>query len=311
MTQPVAPSHPDARIWMDGKLIPWEQATVHVLTHSLHYGTGVFEGVRAFAADRGSAIFRLQEHTDRMFRSAESIGMEIPYHKDEINQACIDTVRDSGLEAAYIRPICFYGANSLGLHAKNLFVHVVIAAWKWGNYLGSDSTRKGIRLYTSHIVRDRVNQPLNHSKICGNYVYSTAAVREAKEAGYDEALLLERDGRISEGSGENLFVVQDGILQTPQSGSALEGITRSTIMELAGEEGIKVEETRLERDALLTCDEAFFTGTAADVTPIRELDGHALGNGGCGPITARLRDRYHELVHGRDARHEDWLTYVR
>ena len=311
MTQPAtAPARPDARIWMDGALIPWAQATVHVLAHSLHYGSGVFEGVRAFATDRGPAIFRLGDHIDRMFLSAESVGMEIPHSPDALCRACVDTVRDSGLAAAYIRPICFYGDGGLGLHAQGLPVHAVVAAWEWGEYLGSNSTRDGIRLHTSKIVRDRINRPLNHSKICGNYIYSAVAVREARAAGCDEALLLERDGRVSEGSGENLFLVRDGALLTPELGSALDGITRRTIMELARAQGIEVRETRLDRDDVLQSDEAFFTGTAADVTPIRELDGHAIGAGGAGPVTGRLQRCYHDAVTGRDAARADWLTFV-
>ncbi|MCY4610298.1 MAG: branched-chain amino acid transaminase [Gammaproteobacteria bacterium] len=302
--------HPDAVIWLDNRMVPWAEATTHVLTHSLHYGSGVFEGLRAFATEQGPAIFRLQEHTDRLFASADCVGMTIPYSKEEINQACIDSVQKNQLETAYVRPICFYGAEGLGLHAKGLQVHAAVAAWEWGVYLGAEGLEQGIRVYTSSIIRDRVNAPLTSSKICGNYVYSAVATAQAKQAGYDEALLLEADGRISEGSGENLFVVRDGVLETPALGSALDGITRRTIIELARETNLEVRENRLVRDDLLHCEEAFFTGTAAEVTPIRELDGEAIGNGRRGPITTQLQQQYQDIVSGRSERHLHWLTFV-
>lgn len=302
--------HPDAVIWLDGRMVPWAEATTHVLTHSLHYGSGVFEGLRAFATEQGPAIFRLQEHTDRLFASADCVDMTIPHSREEINQACIDAVRKNQLETAYIRPICFYGAEGLGLHAKGLKVHTAVAAWEWGVYLGAEGLEQGIRVYTSSIIRDRVNAPLTSSKICGNYVYSAVATAQAKEAGYDEALLLEADGRISEGSGENLFIVHDGVLETPALGSALDGITRRTIIELARETNLEVRENRLTRDDLLRCEEAFFTGTAAEVTPIRELDGEAIGNGRRGPVTTRLQQQYQDIVGGRSERHLHWLTFA-
>ncbi len=302
--------HPDAVIWLDNRLVPWAEATTHVLTHSLHYGSGVFEGLRAFATERGPAIFRLQEHTDRLFTSAGCVDMTIPFSQEEVNQACIDVVRKNRLETAYIRPICFYGAEGLGLHAKGLEVHTAVAAWEWGAYLGVEGLERGIRVYTSSIIRDRVNSPLTSSKICGNYVYSAVATAQAKQAGYDEALLLEADGRISEGSGENLFIVRDGVLETPALGSALDGITRRTIIELAQEADLEVRENRLVRDDLLQCEEAFFTGTAADVTPIRELDGEAIGNGQRGPVTSQLQQQYQDIVSGRSERHLHWLTLV-
>lgn len=302
--------HPDAVIWLDNRMVPWAEATTHVLTHSLHYGSGIFEGLRAFATDQGPAIFRLQEHTDRLFTSADCVGMTVPYSREEINQACIDVVRENRLETAYIRPICFYGAEGLGLHAVGLQVHAAVAAWEWGVYLGAEGLEQGIRVYTSSIVRDRVNAPLTSSKICGNYVYSAVATAQAKEAGYDEALLLEADGRISEGSGENLFVVRDRVLETPALGSALDGITRRTIIELAREADLEVRENRLVRDDLLHCEEAFFTGTAAEVTPIRELDGEAIGDGRRGPVTARLQKQYQDIVSGRSERHLHWLTFA-
>ena len=236
--------------------------------------------------------------------------MTIPFSQEEVNQACIDVVQKNRLETAYIRPICFYGAEGLGLHAKGLEVHTAVAAWEWGAYLGVEGLERGIRVYTSSIIRDRVNSPLTSSKICGNYVYSAVATAQAKQAGYDEALLLEADGRISEGSGENLFIVRDGVLETPALGSALDGITRRTIIELAHEANLEVRENRLVRDDLLQCEEAFFTGTAADVTPIRELDGEAIGNGQRGPITSQLQQQYQDIVSGRSERHLHWLTFV-
>lgn len=301
----------DAVIWMDGRMVPWAEATTHVLTHSLHYGSGVFEGLRAFATEQGPAIFRLPEHTDRLFASAHGIAMTIPYSRDDINQACVDAVRANGLETAYVRPICFYGAEGLGLHAEGLQVHAAVAAWEWGVYLGTEGLEKGIRVFTSSIVRDRVNAPLTSSKICGNYVYSAVATAQAKQAGYDEALLLEADGRVSEGSGENLFVVRDGLLETPALGSALDGITRRTIIELAVEEGLEVRENRLTPEDVRHSAEAFFTGTAAEVTPIRELDGHPIGDGTRGPVTALLQQKYQDIVSGRSDRHRHWLTPVR
>ena len=302
--------HPDAVIWLDDRMVPWDEATTHVLTHSLHYGSGVFEGLRAFATERGPAIFRLQEHTDRLFASADCVDMTVPYSREEINQACIDVVRKNQLKTAYIRPICFYGAEGLGLHAKGLKVRTAVAAWEWGVYLGVEGLEQGIRVYTSSIIRDRVNAPLTSSKICGNYVYSAVATAQAKEAGYDEALLLEADGRISEGSGENLFIVRNGVLETPALGSALDGITRRTIIELARETDLEVRENRLVRDDLLQCEEAFFTGTAAEVTPIRELDGETIGNGQRGPVTTRLQQQYQDIVSGRSEHHLHWLTFV-
>ena len=302
--------NPDAVIWLDNRMVPWAEATTHVLTHSLHYGSGVFEGLRAFATEQGPAIFRLPEHTDRLFASADCVDMTIPYSREEINQACIDVVRKNQLETAYIRPICFYGAEGLGLHAKGLKVHTAVAAWEWGVYLGAEGLEQGIRVYTSSIIRDRVNAPLTSSKICGNYVYSAVATAQAKQAGYDEALLLEADGRISEGSGENLFIVRDGVLETPALGSALNGITRRTIIELAREANLEVRENRLIREDLLQCEEAFFTGTAAEVAPIRELDGEPIGNGQRGPITARLQKQYQDIVSGRSEHHLHWLTFA-
>ena len=304
-----APPHADARIWMDGRLRPWAEAQVHVLAHSLHYGSGVFEGLRAYATERGPALFRLRDHTERLLASAACVGMAVPCGAAEIDRACIETVRANRLRSAYVRPICFFG-NGFGLSAEGLRVHVAVAAWEWAAYLGAEGLERGIRVQTSDIVRDRVNQPLNRSKICGNYIYSTVATARAKAAGYDEALLLERDGRVSEGSGENLFLVRGGALATPAPGSALDGITRRTVLELAREDGLETVEARLTRADVLAADEAFFTGTAAEVTPIRELDGEAVGGGRRGPVTERLQRRYQDLVAGRCGTHPEWRTRV-
>jgi len=301
----------DGVIWFDGELVPWREAKVHVLTHTLHYGTGVFEGVRAYDADQGTSIYRLQDHTDRLYRSAHILGMNIPYEKEVLNEAQRQVVRDNNLQSAYIRPMCFFGAEGIGLRADNLQVHTMIAAWEWGAYLGSDALEQGIRIRTSSFTRHHVNITMCKAKANGNYMNSTLALQEALRDGYDEALLLDVDGFVAEGSGENIFIVRKGIIYTPELTSALEGITRETIMTLADEFGLEVREKRITRDEVYSADEAFFTGTAAEVTPIRELDGRKIGKGSRGPITEKLQSRYFELVHGRVAEHMDWLTPVK
>ena len=300
----------DGVIWTDGKLVPWRTATTHLLTHSLHYGMGVFEGVRAYQTNRGAAIFRLREHTERLFRSAHIVGMEIPHDRDTVNDAIVSVVRENKLAAAYIRPFCFFGAEGMGLHAKGLKVHVAIAAWAWGAYLGDDGLKRGIRVKTASFARHHVNSLMSKAKITGHYVNSTLALHEAAAAGCDEALLLDTDGCVAEGSGENIFIVRDGRLYTPELTSALEGITRDTIITLAGELGIAVREKRLTRDEVYVADEAFFTGTAAEVTPIRELDGRRIGAGGRGPVTEMLQNLYFDQVYGRREQHREWLTYL-
>ncbi len=301
----------DGLIWYDGKLVPWREATTHVLTHTLHYGMGVFEGVRAYETARGPAIFRLEEHTDRLLRSAHILGMKLPYDKATLIEAQIETVRANGLSAGYIRPMAFYGAEAMGISAKTLSVHVIVAAWPWGAYLGQEALEKGIRVKTSSFSRHHVNVTMCKAKANGNYMNSILAHREAEHDGYDEALLLDVDGFVAEGSGENIFIVRRGKLFTPDLTSALEGITRDTIMQLAAEIGIPVIEKRITRDEVYCADEAFFTGTAAEVTPIRELDNRAIGTGSRGPITERLQRMYFDAVQGRAERHADWLTYVR
>ena len=300
----------DGVIWYDGKLVPWRDATTHVLTHTLHYGMGVFEGVRAYKTTAGTAIFRLNEHTDRLFRSAHILGMRLPYSKDEVNRAVIDTVRENKLETAYIRPMCFYGAEGMGLRADNLKVHMIVAAWHWGSYLGEDGLNKGIRIRTSSFNRHHVNITMCRAKANGNYMNSMLALREAQSAGCDEALLLDTEGYVSEGSGENIFIVRDGKIYTPDLTSALDGITRDTIFTLARELGFTITEKRITRDEVYIADEAFFTGTAAEVTPIRELDGRAIGSGTRGPITEKLQSLYFDQVQGRRKQHPEWLTLV-
>jgi branched-chain amino acid aminotransferase len=300
----------DGVIWMDGELVPWREAKIHVLTHTLHYGMGVFEGVRAYKTDRGTAIFRLQEHTDRLFGSAHIMMMKVVQDRAEIIEAQKTVVRDNGLETAYIRPLFFYGSEGMGLRADNLRVHAVVAAWEWGSYLGDENMEKGIRIRTSSYTRHHVNITMCKSKATGNYINSMLALTEALQSGYDEAMLLDDHGFVAEGSGENIFIVRNGVVYTPDTSSALEGITRDTLMTLAADSGIEVVEKRISRDEVYLADEAFFTGTAAEVTPIREVDGRVIGDGKRGPVTEKLQSLYFDVVHGRVERYNDWLTVV-
>jgi branched-chain amino acid aminotransferase len=300
----------DGLIWYDGEMVPWREATTHVLTHTLHYGMGVFEGVRAYQTGRGTAIFRLEDHTRRLFRSARILGMNIPFTEEELNEAQRAAVRENQLRSAYMRPMCFYGSEGMGLRADNLKVHVIVAAWEWGAYLGAENMERGIRVKTSSFNRHHVNITMCKAKANGNYMNSMLALQEALSCGYDEALLLDTEGYVSEGSGENFFMVIDGVIYTPELTSALDGITRKTLFALAAEEGIEIREKRITRDEVYVADEAFFTGTAAEVTPIRELDQRPIGNGGRGPVTERLQTLYFDVVHGRTERHDHWLTYV-
>jgi branched-chain amino acid aminotransferase len=301
----------DGVIWFDGKMVPWREATTHVLTHTLHYGMGVFEGVRAYDAEQGTAIFRLREHTDRLFRSAHILQMNIPFDKDTLNQAQVDVVRENRLESAYLRPMCFYGSEGMGIRADNLKVHVIVAAWEWGAYLGKESLEKGIRIRTSSYTRHHVNITMCKAKANGNYMNSMLALQEALDCGYDEAMLLDNEGYVAEGSGENIFIIRDGVLYTPDLTSALEGITRDTLMTLAIDEGLEIREKRITRDEVYIADEAFFTGTAAEVTPIREVDNRMIGAGTRGPITERLQTLYFDQVHGRREDYPEWLTLVK
>lgn len=300
----------DGVIWFDGKLVPWREARVHVLTHTLHYGMGVFEGIRAYRTERGAAIFRLQDHTDRLFRSAHIMRMPMPFDATAVNQACIDVVRLNKLGSAYVRPVCFYGSEGMGLRADNLKTHMAIAAWEWGAYLGKEGLENGIRVCTSSFTRHHVNITMCKAKANGQYINSMLALQEALAAGYDEALLLDPEGYVAEGSGENIFVVRGGVIYTPELTSALEGITRDTVIALAGECGIPVREKRITRDEVYVADEAFFCGTAAEVTPIRELDNRRIGRGKRGPITERLQALFFDCVYGRRADRTDWLTLV-
>jgi branched-chain amino acid aminotransferase len=299
----------DGVIWSDGKMIPWREATTHVLTHTLHYGMGVFEGLRAYETPRGPAIFRLKEHTDRLFNSAHIFMMKMPYDRATLMQAQCDVVRQNALKSCYIRPIVFYGSEAMGISAKTLSVHVAIAAWAWGTYLGPDGLEKGIRVKTSSFTRHHVNINMCRAKSVTTYANSILAHQEVAHDGYDEALLLDVDGYVAEGAGENIFIVKQGKLYTPDMTSCLEGITRASLIELAGEIGIPVIEKRINRDEVYCADEAFFTGTAAEVTPIRELDNRTIGSGRRGPVTEKLQTLFFECARG-NGKHADWLTYV-
>lgn len=300
----------DGVIWYDGELVPWREATTHVLTHTLHYGMGVFEGVRAYKTDKGTAIFRLKEHTDRLFRSAHILGMRLPYDKDTVNEAIRTAVRENHLDSAYIRPICFYGSEGMGLRADTLNVHVAVAAWHWGAYLGEENIESGIRVKTSSFTRHHVNVAMCRAKATGHYINSILALHDVQSCGYDEALLLDVEGYVMEGSGENIFIVRDDVIHTPDLSSALDGITRDTVFHLAAEIGVSIRERRITRDEAYIADEAFFTGTAAEVTPIRELDDRTIGSGKRGPITEKLQSLYFDQVHGRRAEYPEWLTLV-
>ena len=300
----------DGLIWSDGKMVPWRDATTHVLTHTLHYGMGVFEGLRAYQTNQGTAIFRLLEHTDRLFNSAHIFMMKIPYDKATLMEAQLEVVKQNKLESCYIRPIVFYGSEGMGISAKNLSVHVAIAAWPWGTYLGKDSLEKGIRVKTSSFSRHHVNVNMCRAKSVTTYANSMLAHQEVIIDGYDEALLLDVSGYVAEGSGENIFIIKNNKLYTPDMTSCLEGITRASIIEFAGEVGIPVIEKRITRDEVYCADEAFFTGTAAEVTPIRELDNRIIGNGSRGPITTKLQTMFFDSVKGKSKNHENWLTYV-
>ena len=301
----------DGWIWLDGKLVPWRSATTHVLTHSLHYGLAVFEGVRAYKTVEGTAIFRLKEHTDRLFNSAHIYMMKIPFTREELNEAQKEVVRVNELAECYIRPIAYYGSEKMGVSPKGARVHVAIAAWPWGAYLGADGLEKGIRVKTASVQRHHVNVNMARAKFSGTYANSILANLEATEHGYDEGLLLDTEGFVAEGAGENLFVIKDGEICEPEIASALTGITRSTVHTLAREVlGQRVVTKRLTRDDIYIADEAFFTGTAAEVTPIRELDGRVIGEGKAGPITKQIQKAFFDVVTGKDEKHKYWLTPV-
>ncbi len=300
----------DGFIWQDGQLVPWREATTHVLTHSLHYGLAVFEGVRAYKTVGGTAIFKLKEHTDRLFNSAHIYRMPMPWDRETLMEAQKEVVRANGLESAYIRPIAYYGSEKMGVSPKGAKTHVAIAAWPWGAYLGEEGMERGIRVKTSSYARGHVNSIMPRAKLAATYANSILANMEATEHGYDEALLLDVEGFVAEGAGENLFIVRDGVIYEPEIASALTGITRATVHTLAKELGYRVVSKRLTRDDVYIADEAFFTGTAAEVTPIRELDGRQIGAGHRGPVTTKLQSLFFDVVNGKVPAHADWLTKV-
>ena len=298
-------------IWMDGKFVPWQEATIHVLTHSLHYGLGVFEGIRCYKGHSKTAIFRLPEHVSRLFASAKIVQMDIPFSPKEVEEAIIETVRVNNLEEGYIRPLAYIGYGEMGLYAKEAPINLSIAVWPWGTYLGEEGLKKGIRTAISSFTRHHVNITLSRAKITGNYTNSQFAKREAKAAGVDEAILLDTEGFVAEGPGENIFIVRNGVLKTtPMTSSILDGITRNTIMQLAQEQHLPVAEARFTRDDLYIADEAFFTGTAAEVTPIREVDGRSIGTGPPGPLTLQLQKSFFDLVRNKVEDRHGWLTFV-
>ncbi|MGD8429531.1 MAG: branched-chain amino acid transaminase [Ectothiorhodospiraceae bacterium] len=301
----------DGYIWMDGEFVPWREANVHVLTHSLHYGLAAFEGIRAYNTVDGTAVFRLPEHIRRFFDSAKILGMHLPFSQEQIREACLETVKRNELKSAYLRPLAYYGSEGMGVRADNLSSHVMVAAWEWGAYLGAESMDRGIRVKTSSFTRHHVNVTMCRAKVTGHYVNSILAVQEAVACGYDEALLLDVEGFVAEGSGENFFIVRDGVVHTPELASALSGVTRDAVLTLARDAGIPVVERRITRDEVYTADEAFFTGTAAEVTPVRELDDRVIGDGKRGPVTAELQKLFFDQVEGRRDAHPTWLTHVR
>ena len=297
-------------IWLDGEMVDWREAKVHVLTHTLHYGLGVFEGVRVYPTSRGNAIFRLQEHTERLFNSAHILNMKMPYSPQDLNQAQIDSVRRNKVKQGYIRPMCFYGSEEMGLRAQNLSTHTMIAAWEWPSYMSPEALRDGIKVRTSSYTRHHVNITMCKAKSNGNYINSILALEEAQACGCTEALLLDNEGYVAEGTGENIFVVIDGRLHTPCLTSCLDGITRRTIMTLARDLKVECSERQITRDEIYIADEAFFCGTAAEVVPIHSLDGRTVGNGKCGPVTKQLQSLYFDCVRGKKKQYEGWLTYT-
>ncbi|TVZ37460.1 branched-chain amino acid aminotransferase [Alteromonadaceae bacterium 2753L.S.0a.02] len=302
----------DGVIWFDGELVPWREAKVHVLTHTLHYGMGVFEGVRAYnAGSFGTSIFRLKEHTDRLFRSAHIMNMKMPWSKDELNEAQKLVVRENNLDEAYLRPMVFYGSEGMGLRADNLQTHCIVAAWNWPSYMAPEAKELGIKVRVSSYTRHHVNISMCKAKANGHYINSMLALKEALDCGCEEALLLDNEGYVAEGSGENVFIVRDGIIYTPELTSCLDGITRNTIFALAEECGYEIREKRITRDEVYVAEEAFFSGTAAEVLPIRELDGRVIGAGRRGPITTKLQDLYFSAVRGDLPQYSEWLAPVK
>lgn len=300
----------DGFIWFNGNLVEWRNAQTHVLTHTLHYGMGVFEGVRAYETQNGTAIFRLQDHTKRLFNSAKITGMHLPFTMEEINQAHIEVVKANKLASCYFRPMAFYGSNKLGVAPDQNDVQVIVAAWPWGAYLGEEGMQKGIRVQISSFTRHHPNITMIKAKANGNYMNSIMANTEATRNGYDEAIMLDSNGFVAEGSGENIFIVNDGKLYTPALDAALDGITRRTVMAIAADMNLTVTEKHITRDEVYCADEVFFTGTAAEVTPIREIDGRVIGCGSRGTLTTEIQQRYFDIVHGKNTKYESWLTYI-
>ena len=301
----------DGKIWMDGQLVDWRDAKIHVLTHTLHYGCGAFEGVRAYKTDKGPAIFRLREHTQRLLNSGKILRMKLPFTLEQLEEAQKTVVRENKLESCYLRPLTWIGSEKLGVSPKGNTVHVMVAAWTWGAYLGDEGMRNGIRVKTSSYTRHHVNITMTQAKTVSNYTNSILANMEATEDGYDEAMLLDASGFVSEGAGENLFIIKDGVVYTPDlSAGALNGITRNTIFHICQDLGLQLVEKRITRDEVYICDEAFFTGTAAEVTPIRELDRVELGNGSRGPLTEKIQAAFFDIVNGRNPKYAHWLTLV-
>ena len=311
MSNPTPLHDRDGKIWMDGQLVDWRDAKVHVLTHTMHYGCGAFEGLRAYKTDKGTAIFRLQEHTERLFNSAKILRMSIPFSKEQVNAAQCEVVRANKLESGYIRPLAWLGSEKLGVSPKGNQVHCMVAAWTWGAYLGAEGMERGIRIKTSSYTRHHVNITMTQAKTVSNYTNSILANMEATDDGYDEALLLDAAGFVSEGAGENIFVVKDGVVYTPDlSAGALNGITRNTVLHICADLGINVVQKRITRDEVYIADEAFFSGTAAEITPIRELDRLPIGAGSRGPVTQRIQQAFFDIVNGRNPKYAHWLTLV-
>jgi branched-chain amino acid aminotransferase len=301
----------DGWIWFDGEMVPWRDARTHVLTHTLHYGLGVFEGVRAYhTPDRGACIFRLDAHTDRLFRSAHILRMSMPFDKKTLNEAQRAVIRANDLDEGYLRVLCYLGSEGMGLRAEGLRTHVVIAGWDWPSYMDPASRERGIKVRSSSYTRHHVNITMCKAKACGNYINSMLALREAIECGAEEALLLDNEGYVAEGSGENVFIVRDGKVHTPELTSCLEGITRDTIIRFIRDMGLGLVERRITRDEVYVAEEAFFTGTAAEVLPIREVDGRVISDGRRGPVTEKLQSRYFDLVRGQLSEYPEWLTPV-
>jgi branched-chain amino acid aminotransferase len=298
------------KIWMNGKMVEWDNANVHILTHTLHYGLGAFEGIRCYNTPKGPAIFKLKEHVARLFQSAHIFLLDIPYSEEAICQAIIDTVKINNLKECYIRPLVYIGYGAMGVNPKGNPIEVSIAVWPWGAYLGEEALEKGIRVKTSSFIRNHVNSNMSRGKICGYYVNSQLSKKEALSCGYDEGLMLDTEGYVSEGSGENIFIVRNGALKTTPLTSILEGITRDSVLTIAADLGITAKEERFTRDEVYISDEAFFTGTAAEMTPIRELDNRRIGEGHAGPVTKKLQAAFFDIVKGRNPKYYSWLTYV-